>query len=86
MFSGEISGIDLQPRDVALLRGFFESRIMNLAHVSALYFDGKSDMAKKRVQKLKKAGLLREHPDEYPILPYCFSPSRHSGFSARTAT
>ena len=62
MISGEISGIYLRPRDVVLLRDLFESRIMSLAHVSALHFGGKSPMAKKRVQKLKKAGLLRERP------------------------
>jgi hypothetical protein len=58
----ELSGIDLQPRDIALLRDFFEARIMTLAHVSALHFNGKSPMAKKRVQRLKSAGLLRERP------------------------
>ena len=59
---GERLGIELQPRDYELLRGLFESRIMTLAHISALYFDGKSEMAKKRVQKLKAAGIVRERP------------------------
>jgi Replication-relaxation len=62
MFSGDIDGIDLQPRDIELLRDLFESRIMTLAHISALHFNGKSPMAKKRVQRLKNAGLLRERP------------------------
>ena len=58
----EISGIDLRPRDIALLRDLFESRIMSSAHVCALHFDGNAETAKKRVQKLKKAGLIRERP------------------------
>jgi len=57
MKKGAHLGVQLQPRDFELLRGLFESRVMTLAHVSALYFDGKREMAKKRVQKLKAAGL-----------------------------
>jgi hypothetical protein len=59
---GENLDIELQPRDIALLCGLFESRVMTLKHVSALYFDGKGEMAKKRVQKLKAAKLIRERP------------------------
>jgi hypothetical protein len=54
--------IQLQDRDIALLRDLFESRLMTLAHVAALHFDGKPEAAKKRVQKLKTAGLIRERP------------------------
>jgi hypothetical protein len=54
--------IALQPRDFALLQGLFESRIMTLAHVATLYFDGKTEAAKKRVQKLKTAGFVSERP------------------------
>jgi hypothetical protein len=50
----------LQERDLILLRGLFECRLMTAAHVAALYFDGKKEAAKKRLQKLKAAGLLRE--------------------------
>lgn len=56
------SGVILQERDIALLRGLFECRVMTLEHVSALYFEGKADAAKKRVQKLKAAGLITERP------------------------
>lgn len=62
MAQGDISGIDITPRDIALLRGLFETRIMTLAHTSILYFNGKAEMAKKRVQKLKYARLIRERP------------------------
>lgn len=55
-----ITGIVLQPRDVALLRELYESRVMTLAHIATLCFDGKREMAKKRLQKLKAAGLIRE--------------------------
>lgn len=53
---------ELQPRDLLLLRGLFESRVMTLAQASLLYFGGKSEAAKKRLQKLKAAGLIRERP------------------------
>src|SRR5213083_1434697 len=52
----------LQERDLALLQGLFESRIMTLAHVSAIHFDGAAEAAKKRVQKLKGAGVVGERP------------------------
>jgi hypothetical protein len=54
------SSLDLQPRDLALLRGLFECRIMTAAHVAALHFDDKREYAKKRLQKLKAAGLIGE--------------------------
>ncbi len=50
----------LQERDVALLRGLFEARVMKLSHIARLYFEGKEEAAKKRVQKLKNAGYIRE--------------------------
>jgi hypothetical protein len=42
---------------------------MTLAHIAALYFSGKREMAKKRVQKLKAAGLIRERPKRLPTDP-----------------
>jgi Replication-relaxation len=54
--------VELRPRDYELLTGLLDSRVMTLAHVACLYFDGKTEMAKKRVQKLKAAGYLRERP------------------------
>lgn len=53
-------GIAIRPRDLELMRGLYESRVMTLAHIAAIHFDSKSEAAKKRVQKLKRAGLLRE--------------------------
>jgi hypothetical protein len=52
--------IDLQKRDIALLRGLFECRIMTAEHVSSLYFDSKEPYTKKRLQKLKSAGFIGE--------------------------
>ncbi len=54
--------ISIQERDLELLRGLYESRLMTLAHAAALHFDGKAEAAKKRVQRLKAAGLIRERP------------------------
>jgi len=52
--------ISLQHRDLGLLRGLFESRVMTAAHVAALYFDGKKEATKKRLQKLKAAEFIGE--------------------------
>jgi Replication-relaxation len=54
--------IDLQPRDRALLRQLVESRLMTLAHATTLHFEGRKDIAKKRIAKLKAAGLIAERP------------------------
>src|ERR1044071_7952874 len=54
------STIALQARDLALLRGLFDSRVMTLSHMSRLYFSGRDEATKKRVQKLKAAGFLSE--------------------------
>jgi hypothetical protein len=57
----ELSGaISLQERDINILRGLFESRIMTTAHITSLYFDGRREGAKKRLQKLKSAGFITE--------------------------
>lgn len=52
--------IDITARDIDILRGFYESRLMTLAHVAAIYFGSRHEAAKKRVQKLKRARLLAE--------------------------
>lgn len=52
------SNIAIQERDLVLLTSLFESRSMTAAHVAALCFDGLKESTKKRLQKLKKAGLL----------------------------
>lgn len=52
--------IHLQLRDLALLRGLFESRVMTAAHIATLYFNGSKEAAKKRLQKIKSAGFIGE--------------------------
>ncbi len=54
------SGPDLQPRDFHFLRGLLESRLMTLHHAALLYFNGRKEAAKKRLQKLKRSALLIE--------------------------
>lgn len=54
------NGIMVQDRDLAVLLGLFESRVATLAHLADLFFDGRKEAAKKRLQKLKSAGLIRE--------------------------
>jgi len=55
-----LPSVDLQDRDLALLRGLFECRIMTAAHIAAIYFEGKGEYTKKRLQKLKAAGFVGE--------------------------
>jgi hypothetical protein len=52
--------LQLQDRDLALLRGLFECRVMTTDHATPLYFDGNYDPAKKRLQKLKAAGCISD--------------------------
>jgi len=62
MAETKADALKLQPRDLVLLRGLFESRVMTTDHAAALYFDGKGEAAKKRLQKLKSAGFIAERP------------------------
>tara|TARA_Y100001933_G_C19008685_1_gene567751 strand:- start:167 stop:1135 length:969 start_codon:yes stop_codon:yes gene_type:complete len=65
------SGISVQPRDLDILCGLYESRIMTRAHLAALYFDDKPEATKKRAQALLRAGYLAERtrqPNEPAIL------------------
>jgi hypothetical protein len=62
MLRSKKDSISLQDRDIALLRGLFECRVMTKDHVTALYFEGKGEAAKKRLQKLKAAKLISERP------------------------
>jgi hypothetical protein len=48
----KLFSIYLQKRDLALLRGLFESRVMTAGHIATLHFDNKPEAAKKRLQKL----------------------------------
>lgn len=52
--------LDLQPRDIALLRELFECRVMSAEHIATLLFDSKREYTKKRLQKLKAEGFIRE--------------------------
>ena len=49
-------------RDLELLRGLFESRVMTLAHAANLYFGGSAEAAKKRAQRLKRDHYISERP------------------------
>jgi hypothetical protein len=56
----EKQSIELQERDLTLLKNLFESRVMTAGHVARLFFDGKREATKKRLQKLKGEGLISE--------------------------
>src|SRR5437763_740004 len=58
----DVYNAQLQDRDLVLLKGLFESRLMTLAHACAIYFGGAAESAKKRIQKLKASGYLTERP------------------------
>jgi hypothetical protein len=53
-------GLELQERDIAIFLGLFESRLMTLEHLTRLYFNGRSEAAKKRIQLLKSGRYLGE--------------------------
>jgi hypothetical protein len=54
--------VHLQERDVSLLLDLVESRVLSLDQICTLFFADKNEMGKKRVQRLKIAGLLVERP------------------------
>lgn len=54
------NAIEVQERDLNILRGLFDSRLMTLAHAASIHFDGSHEAAKKRIQKLKAAGFIGE--------------------------
>lgn len=56
-----VDSMEFQERDLAILRGLFESRVMTTAHAVTLYFEGRGEAAKKRLHKLKEAELIAEH-------------------------
>ncbi|MEM7148004.1 MAG: replication-relaxation family protein [Verrucomicrobiota bacterium] len=51
--------IQLTPRDLQILTGLFEARTFTLQQIATLYFDGRYEAAKKRLQKLKASGHVR---------------------------
>jgi len=60
--SKRASSFSLQDRDLLLLRDLFESRVMTGQHVAEIHFNGRKEATKKRLQKLKEAGLITEWP------------------------
>src|ERR1041385_4906846 len=56
------AGVIIQERDLAVLRGLFECRGMTGDHISAICFEGRREATKKRLQRLKAAGVIRERP------------------------
>ena len=52
--------VELQERDLAILQGLFESRLMTLTHITRLFFNGRGEAAKKRMQQLKEDRYIRE--------------------------
>lgn len=62
MPEAQVENIQLQDRDVSLLRGLFESRVMGGQHIAEIYFEGRREYAKKRLQVIKEAGLIAERP------------------------
>lgn len=62
MPSSPSRNVELQERDLALLKGLFESRVLTLTQAAAIHFEGGKEAAKKRIQKLKAGGYLAERP------------------------
>ena len=60
MLPKKTDSVILQERDINLLRGLFECRVMTAGHIATLFFDGKREYTKKRLQKLKAAGFIGE--------------------------
>lgn len=60
MDQGILRRIQPQERDFQILRGLYESRLMTIGHTAKLYFDGRLEAARKRIQKLKQAGFVRD--------------------------
>ena len=52
--------MQVQNRDRNVLLGLFESRVMTAGHISILYFGGKREYTKKRLQKIKAEGFIGE--------------------------
>jgi hypothetical protein len=52
--------IEFQHRDFEIMKGLFESRIMSSRHMEDIYFEGKREATKKRLQKLKAVRVISE--------------------------
>ena len=74
----------LQGRDLRILAGLFESRVMTLRHAATLYFDGREQAAKKRLQAIRHAGYIaarREGPGQSQV--FFLSRRAHRALSDR---
>lgn len=58
--SSNFDFLTFQDRDLTILQGLFECRVMSSEHIAALYFNGSKDAGNKRLIKLKAEGLIRE--------------------------
>src|SRR5439155_4220221 len=54
--------IDLTSRDMALLKTMLECRVLTVSQVADLHFQGRLHAARKRIGKLKAAGVIAERP------------------------
>lgn len=75
------TGVSLQPRDLSLFRGLYESRVMTIRQIAALYFAGALEMARKRVARLVAGGYLATRRKSLPTLPSGFTLAE-AGFGA----
>lgn len=78
--SPKSENVVLQERDVRFLCGLLESRVMKLSHASAMYFDDRYEMTRKRVARLKAASLVseRERSRAYDASILCLSATGHA--------
>lgn len=53
-------GFRITDRDEDILLGLLESRVMQRRHITAIYFNGQDDGAKKRLQTLRAGNLICE--------------------------
>ncbi len=58
--SSNFDFLSFQDRDLTILQGLFECRVMSSEHVATLYFSGSKDAGNKRLIKLKAEGLINE--------------------------
>src|SRR4051812_37963940 len=54
--------LSLQERDFNILRSLATCRIMTNRQIAGIFFQGRREAAKKRLQKLKTAGFIKERP------------------------
>lgn len=87
-YLSQFESLQLRPRDLALFRALFESRIATAEHIAALFFNGSREAAKKRLQKLKAAGFIGERkrkayePAVLSLTPKAFAVPREQGILA----